>query len=97
MKDNGVPIEILALFNELLDSYMYASYANVRTLLVDYIGPMFRKHEWAPKLTWTAYPGRQELALHGPDWFAMEGVEEYTDILFYHGYDCNDGLSEGLG
>jgi len=37
------------------------------------------------------------LAKLGPEFMDMEGVDKYVDILFYHGYDCNDGLSEGLG
>lgn len=97
MKDNGVPVEYLSLFNEMDDSYMFATLENTRTLLKDYIGPRFRKHSWAPKLTWTAYPGRQQLAENGPKFMSMEGVDEFVDILFYHGYDCNDGVSEGLG
>eukprot|EP00606_Chrysophyceae_sp_TOSAG23-5_P000784 GSChrysophyteH2.ASY1.ANO1.1264.1 assembled CDS len=59
MKDNGLPLEYLSLFNEMDDSYMKCLPANAKTLLTDYVGPQFRKHDWAPKLTWTAYPGRQ--------------------------------------
>ncbi len=97
MKDQGIPLEYLSLFNEMDDSYMKCTIDNTRTLLVDYIGPQFRKEKWAPKLTWTAYPGRQLLAELGPDFMNLPDVQEYIDIIFYHGYDCNDGLSEGLG
>lgn len=97
MADNGVPVEYISLFNEVTDSYTNASYDLIRDLLVDHVGPLFRETPGAPKLTWTAKFGRRKTADASPEFLDMEGVSEYTDILFYHGYDCNDGPAEGMG
>ena len=96
MKEEGVEVEFISLFNELTDSYMNASYSNVRNLLVDYVGPMFRKFTDV-KSTWTAKFGRRKTAEASPEFLEMDGVEDYVDVIFYHGYDCNDGPAEGLG
>jgi O-glycosyl hydrolase len=97
MADNGAPIEYLSMFNEVLDSYMYTSYQNIRDLLVDHVGPLFRNTPGAPKLTWSALPGRHASAEGSPELYQMDGVQDFIDIIFYHGYDCNDGPAEGLG
>ena len=97
MEKNGAPIEYLSMFNELLDSYMYTSLQNTRDLLVDHVAPLFKQTPGAPKLTWTALPGRHASAEMSPDFYKMDGVPENIDIIFYHGYDCNDGPAEGLG
>ena len=41
LADAGVPLDFLSLFNELTDSYMNATYASVRDLLVDHVAPLF--------------------------------------------------------
>merc|ERR1711871_1743908 len=97
MAEHGAPIEYLSLFNEVLDSYMFTSYQNIRDLLVDHVGPLFRSTPGAPKITWSALPGRYSSATMTPPLWEMEGVKENVDIIFYHGYDCNDGPAEGMG
>ena len=97
MAEHGAPIEYLSLFNEVLESYMFTSYQNIRDLLVDHVGPLFRNTAGAPKITWSALPGRHASAVMSPRLWEMEGVKENVDIIFYHGYDCNDGPAEGMG
>merc|ERR1711871_459706 len=97
MAEHGAPLEYISLFNEVLDSYMFTSYQNIRDLLVDHVGPLFRSTPGAPKITWSALPGRHASATMSPPLYEMDGVKENVDIIFYHGYDCNDGPAEGMG
>ena len=39
--------------------------------------------------------GRRETAVDAPAFFARPGVDEFTDAIFYHGYDCNYGIVNG--
>lgn len=107
MAAHGVPVEFMSLFNELTDSYMNASYENTRTLLVDYVAPLFKKQAAMaagdstvpppPKLTWTEKFGRRVTQDSSPSFYEMEGVQDATDVVFYHGYDCNYGPAEDMG
>lgn len=97
MHENHVPIEFMSLFNELTDSYMTASYENVHSLLVDHIAPLFKAHPGSPKLTWTEKFGRRVTLESSPSFYEMSGVQDATEVIFYHGYDCNYGPAEGLG
>jgi len=97
MEKNGVPIEYISLFNEVIDSYTNSSDAHTRDLLVDHVGPLFRDTPGAPKVTWTAKFGRRKTAQAAPSFLDRDGVMDYTDIIFYHGYDCNDGPATGMG
>lgn len=84
----GVHVEFLSLFNELTDSYMNASYENTRKLLVQHVAPLFKNSPDAPKLTWTEKFGRRITQESSPSFYEMMGVQESTDVIFYHGYDC---------
>jgi glucosylceramidase len=97
LSENGINLEVLSLFNENPDSYIAASNENCQKLLVDYLGPLFKNYKGMPKLTWTEKFSRRITAEETPAFYEMEGVEEYTDVIFYHGYDCNYGPAEGLG
>lgn len=97
MEANGAPIEFLSMFNENLDSYMFASYETCRDLLVDHVAPLFKNTPGAPKITWSALPGRHSSAVMSPPFYKLSGVPENIDVIFYHGYDCNDGPAEGMG
>ncbi len=97
MEAHGTPIEYLSMFNENLDSYMFASYETCRDLLVNHVAPLFKRTPGAPKLTWSALPGRHASAVMSPPFYKLDGVAENIDVIFYHGYDCNDGPAEGMG
>jgi O-glycosyl hydrolase len=97
MRANNVPLEFMSLFNELTDSYMTASYENVHSLLVDHVAPLFKAHPGSPKLTWTEKFGRRVTLESSPSFYDLAGVQDATEVIFYHGYDCNYGPAEGLG
>ncbi len=97
LKASGIDVEFLSLFNENPDSYTAASDQNVHDLLVNHVAPLFRTQPNAPKLTWTEKFGRTVTAEDSGAFYEMNGVQENTDMIFYHGYDCNYGLADGMG
>jgi len=95
--NQGLRLDYVALVNEVTDSYVNISYPNMRTLLVDYVAPMFRAAEHAPQLTWSAKFSRRVTQEASPAFYEMDGVQDSTDVIFYHGYDCNYGPAEDIG
>jgi O-glycosyl hydrolase len=91
INQEGLQLDYLSLYNELTSSYMNASYDHTRTLLLDYVKPLFQERlKRPPKLTWTEKYGRRNTVETSHRFFEMEGTNEAMDVLFYHGYDCGD-------
>jgi glucosylceramidase len=97
LAENGVNVEYLSMFNEPEESYCKMTVAQLHTLLVDYVGPLFRFMPGAPKLTWGEQYGRVVTRNNYPALMNMSGTRQYTDILFYHGYDCTWTCAGGGG
>ena len=87
----GTPLKYLSMFNEPYSSYVTPTSDQIIELLVNHVGPLFRGTPGAPKLTWGEQYGRMKTLETGPYIMNAPGVQNFTDILFYHGYDCGDG------
>jgi glucosylceramidase len=94
-KSYGVDIAYLSMFNEPAQSYCYVDRDDLYHLLTEHVGPLFRSTPGAPNLTWGEQFGRLITEQMYPELMNRPGVKNYTDILFYHGYDCGSGNQSG--
>lgn len=93
----GIPIEFLSMFNEPKESYCYETIDSLHTLLTEYVGPLFRRTRGAPKLTWGEQYGRTITYQNYPALMNKSRTLEFTDVIFYHGYDCEPWECTGPG
>lgn len=91
----GFPLEYISFFNEPHDSYTWITLPENAEFLVNYVGPLFRRHQGAPKFTYATQSSRNTTYNRTPKILQMRDVLNYTDVLFYHGYDCNPWICHG--
>lgn len=88
---HGVRIGFLEAFNEPLDSYVNETADTLATILGEHIGPTFERLGLWPNHTRLSYGGqcsRQSAGEIIPRVLAHPAAARYTDVLPYHGYDC---------
>ncbi len=95
-KRTGFSIKYLSLFNEPSDSYTFISTEEIANLLVNHVGPLFRASNSLTGLTYASQADRVTTHERTPKALKIPGVLNYTDVLFYHGYDCNPWICTGF-
>ena len=88
---HGVRIDFLEAFNEPRDSYVNETADTLATILGDHLGPTFERLGLWPNHTRLTYGGqcsRQSAGDMIPRVLAHPSAARFTDVLAYHGYDC---------
>jgi len=85
----GVFIDYLSLFNEP-SVYTKIPYTEIRDLLKDHLGPLFRKEGVKTKIQLSEAPERQVALKNYPTVLDDPGARQYVSALAYHGYDMKN-------
>ena len=86
----GVFIDYLSLFNEPGSEeggYTRISYAEIRDLLKDHVGPLFKRAGMKTQIMLSEAPFRRDAARNYPTVLDDPAARQYVTALPYHGYD----------
>ena len=83
---NGVHIDYLSLFNEP-ETYTKISYAEIRELLKNHVGPLFEKSGVKTRIQLSEDPTRKGARQNYPVVLEDPAARKYISTLPYHGYD----------
>jgi len=85
----GIFIEYLSLFNEP-GVYTKISYAEIRELLKNHVGPLFAKEGVRTRIQMSESPDRSNASRNYPVVLDDPAARKYVANLPYHGYDFRD-------
>lgn len=86
-KKHGIAIDYLSLFNEPQTVYTKIKYAEIRTLLREFVGPALQRSGLTTKIMLSEAPERLEAFKNYPTVLDDPAARKFVAVVPYHGYD----------